>query len=496
MKRYKKVEFKSIKDGVRDEYIVDPGSVQSIKDLAYADLGVDSKPIISPMHTYSVTPAIIGSNPRLLSATKENRQRIVDRATVKIAGRSDPAVAFSAIADMPGFFDCFFQDKIFAKAWFSVGSNERAHRYVSSDYGATFTAISDFPLDENGNAYFLHEYCAEYENRGPVFLNQTYYVLGQGFENEENFGVFQTDDYITLNHLFDLRIDGCLLNYFASNGDLFAWIMTLSRQLQLIKIDLDTQSFEIIHAVRFDSYYYFQRLSFSFFNGFDCCLYVDELNTLQLLYFDGFLVEKKSYLLRTARDCVNILGVSRDKLFFVDYDNVSTSSYRFHFLNLDFALFPNFFGLACDTYWIPHDISDFMGFTYYAISHLSVHPTVDATWCVNLPFDTSVNAYCSIDYPILALGKSAPKQIIVRHDALTAGQKIEIKYKIDKATSWTKLGESATVGAVAARLTFPDNLPGDFIQFQAVLVRSSAGLSPTGVNFDFLYLPLGLENAS
>lgn len=488
MKRYKKLEFKSIKDGVRDEYIVDPDSVQSINDCAFLNTSAKNEPVITPNHIYTTLPAIIAGYPRILTPTNDDYQIVMSGSSVKVARRASPSVGFSALGDAPQPLDCLFQNKIFTSKYIS---DPVINRSVSINHGTSFTALANFPVGPDGNAVDFNYW---HNGDGPAPLNQTYYALAHYFEDEENLEVYQTDDYISFNHLFSLKIDGILQRYFSFEGELFAWITPSNHQLQLIKINIDSQSFDIIYTTKNEAVLGNMWLDFFFFNNYHCALIKDGVDTLHLLIFDGLLVERKTYMVGKMMDYIHFLGVSGDKAFFLDHSLSAGGVYRFHFFDLDFALFPNFYSLVYDTYDLPHDISEWAGFTYYAMNHKTAG-AVDATWCVNLPFDTSVNSYCTVDYPILSLGKLAPKQIIVRHDKLTTDQKVEIYYKIDKATSWTKLGESATVGAVAARLTFPDNLPADFIQFQLKLSRSSANLSPTGVNFDFLYLPIGLENA-
>ena len=92
-------------------------------------------------------------------------------------------------------------------------------------------------------------------------------------------------------------------------------------------------------------------------------------------------------------------------------------------------------------------------------------------------------------------GEIIPKQLILRHDPLTANTSIKIYAKKDFASSWTLLLTSNTTGAIKKKYNFANNYGiADFMEFKVELITTLNTISPKFLSLKLLYVPVGLEH--
>lgn len=97
---------------------------------------------------------------------------------------------------------------------------------------------------------------------------------------------------------------------------------------------------------------------------------------------------------------------------------------------------------------------------------------------------------------ILDLDEHIPIALIVKHKPLVANTSVKIYAKSNQASSWgSALINSNTVGAIKKLYKFPAGTKQDFAQFKFELLTTDGTKTPEDVQLEFLYLPVGLENA-
>jgi len=101
----------------------------------------------------------------------------------------------------------------------------------------------------------------------------------------------------------------------------------------------------------------------------------------------------------------------------------------------------------------------------------------------------------NLETSIFSVGEIVPKQIIVRHKPLPANTSVKIYQKFDRTANYTLILTSDTDGAVKKKYTFPAGTIIDYGQFKIELITSDTSATPEDVELEFLYLPVGLENA-
>ena len=70
-------------------------------------------------------------------------------------------------------------------------------------------------------------------------------------------------------------------------------------------------------------------------------------------------------------------------------------------------------------------------------------------------------------------------QVVVKHDPLTEGQSVVVKYKFKEADSWTTLGTSNTVGAIEKTLSFAAGTSSKKISLRVELATTNTSTTPT-----------------
>ncbi len=111
-------------------------------------------------------------------------------------------------------------------------------------------------------------------------------------------------------------------------------------------------------------------------------------------------------------------------------------------------------------------------------------------------FNRKYQANGNVELSIIEKGEIIPKQLIIRHKPLDIGCSVKIYTKKDFKTSWgTEILNSNTVGAIKKKYTYPTGIIQDFTQFKIELITTDETKTPKDIKLDFLYLPLGLENA-
>ena len=109
--------------------------------------------------------------------------------------------------------------------------------------------------------------------------------------------------------------------------------------------------------------------------------------------------------------------------------------------------------------------------------------------------DSQYNASGNLESSIYEKGEIVPKQLILRHKPLLANTSVKVYYKFDHSAAYTLVLTSNTTGAIKKKYTFPAGTIFDFAQFKIELITTDATKTPEDVQLEFLYLPVGLENA-
>ena len=92
--------------------------------------------------------------------------------------------------------------------------------------------------------------------------------------------------------------------------------------------------------------------------------------------------------------------------------------------------------------------------------------------------------------------RGVPKQIVLRHKALTANAWVKVYVKVDQASSWgSAVINSNATNAVRKVYNFPAGTELDFIEFKIEYGTDDSGETPEDATLDFIYLPVGLGNA-
>lgn len=88
------------------------------------------------------------------------------------------------------------------------------------------------------------------------------------------------------------------------------------------------------------------------------------------------------------------------------------------------------------------------------------------------------------------------KQILLRHSPITTGGSIKIYYSLNGGTSYTLFGTANTVGSMAERFTFANNIATEGIIFKVEILKNTANKNPAeNIDMTFFYIPKGLEYA-
>lgn len=94
------------------------------------------------------------------------------------------------------------------------------------------------------------------------------------------------------------------------------------------------------------------------------------------------------------------------------------------------------------------------------------------------------------------LGEHIPIAIILKHNPLSASTSVKMYKKSDRASSWgSALFTSDVDGAVKYIYKFPAGTKQDFIEFKIELITTDLTKAPKDIQFEFLYLPSGLETS-
>ena len=97
---------------------------------------------------------------------------------------------------------------------------------------------------------------------------------------------------------------------------------------------------------------------------------------------------------------------------------------------------------------------------------------------------------------IIDKGEIVPKQLILRHDPLLTGSTVKVYTKKDQASSWENaIITSNTVGGIKKKYNYPAGAIHDFTEFKVELITTDTTKTPKNIKLEFLYLPIGLENA-
>ena len=96
----------------------------------------------------------------------------------------------------------------------------------------------------------------------------------------------------------------------------------------------------------------------------------------------------------------------------------------------------------------------------------------------------------------LVKAQGVPKQLVLRHNPLSANAWVKVYVKIDQASAWSSVVITSDVdGAVKATYDFPAGTELDFIEFKIEYGTDDSAETPENVTLDYIYLPAGLSNS-
>ena len=92
-------------------------------------------------------------------------------------------------------------------------------------------------------------------------------------------------------------------------------------------------------------------------------------------------------------------------------------------------------------------------------------------------------------------GEVVPKQLVLKHAPLDSNCSVKVYKDFDRSGTYTLVLTSNTAAAIKKKYTFPAGTILDFAQFKIELITTDSSETPEDIQLDFLYLPVGLENA-
>lgn len=220
-------------------------------------------------------------------------------------------------------------------------------------------------------------------------------------------------------------------------------------------------------------------------------VYEDQAKNLLVRSYDGdeIRTENKIYLGGANKFDISATFASADKLYFhtVEYSNPQRA--RVYSIDRNEAVFLEF---DYNLYW-PYQIIENKGVLHLFATKMdaALHNV-----CIFNNYNQKFQASGTLENSILDDGEIVPKQLILRHKPLAANTSVKVYVKKDHAASWgSAVLTSDTAGAVKKKYTFPTGSVHDFMQFKLELITTDNLATPQDVSLEFLYLPVGLENA-